>query len=73
MSDPQPWEAIDWSAFAAYPPNTNYCRCGAVYRSHAKIAMALRRTVTKEPCPECGRHDDLRMSSSEPEAWRISS
>ena len=63
--------AVDWSIFDWPVSQTCYCRCGAEYRSHAKINMDLRRTVSKDPCPECGSHGNLRMSSSDPETMTL--
>ena len=62
---------IDWTPLLQYPPAENFCRCGVVYVSHAKIDMAIRRTVTRLPCPGCGRDDNLFRSSSPPESVTI--
>jgi hypothetical protein len=46
---------IDWTVFDQYPENTIECRCGAVYRSHAKMAESGGRLVlySRKPCPAC--------------------
>jgi hypothetical protein len=58
---------IDWSGHDKYSEHTNTCRCGAVFRSHAKFVMDKCRMVTRKPCPACGRDDDLSRCESDSE------
>ncbi len=60
---------VDWSVFDHDPKLTCYCRCGAIFRSHGKYLAALGKMVTREPCPGCGKSDDLRQTSSDPERY----
>lgn len=59
---------IDWSPFDALPESTCECRCGAVWRSHAKTVVAPLPSwtgscvVARKSCPGCGRDDDLRSA-----------
>lgn len=64
---------IDWSIFKPGDEATCYCRCGGVFRSYAKgIYKEGCGTVTKEPCPKCGRNDDcIRVSWDEVTFIRI--
>jgi len=63
---------IEWRAFDPYPEDTLTCRCGAVYRSHAKFVIKPRSgLLARKPCPKCGRVDDIRRASSDPEVVRI--
>lgn len=64
--------AIDWSRFGDEITQTCFCRCGAEFRSHAKIDMTVRKSVSKDPCPGCEDHDNLRRVSSDPESWSLS-
>lgn len=64
--------AIDWRAFDAHPESTCFCRCEAVYRSHAKIVMEPSpHVVARKACPACGRTDNLRRVSSDREVMTI--
>jgi hypothetical protein len=63
---------IDWKVFDPYPENTLYCRCGSVYRSHSKFVIRpAPGLLARKSCPKCGKHDDLRRASSDPEAMTI--
>lgn len=65
---------INWSLHYKYPRDSITCRCGAVYRSHAKgISRNGTFTVATElPCPGCGSDiDHVRAASSEPERVTI--
>lgn len=65
-------KTMDWSCFKDKPiTQTCSCRCGAEYRTHAKINMDLRRSVPLDPCPGCGRHDNIRRTSDDPELWTL--
>lgn len=63
--------SMDWSMFDGEPENTIRCNCEAVYRSHSRINMDRRRSITRKPCPNCGRHDNSWMCSSDPEVMTI--
>ena len=62
---------IDWSVFNYPPDNTITCRCGAVFRSHCKGVWNDGNTnfihLTRVPCPQCNRHDNVRRAESDPE------
>ncbi len=62
---------VDWTVFDQYPESTCYCNCDAIFRSHAKIVMSIRRSVSRKPCPDCGKNDNLRRVSSDPETYII--
>lgn len=64
--------SIDWSGRGPVD-TTNYCRCGAVFRSHYKFKWIEGKGVgvTKDPCPACGSHLDIFRSSSDPELVTI--
>jgi hypothetical protein len=65
------YAGIDWSIFDKWPENTCYCRCEAVFRSHSKFH--LDRIISRRACPNCGKYDELRRSSSEPETVTVKS
>lgn len=58
---------IDWSVFDQDPEATCTCRCGTVYRSHAKLVhdQGHFQHMARKSCPGCGRNDDLRGVSSD--------
>lgn len=64
---------IDWTKFNKYPESTCYCRCEAVYRSHAKFDMTKPGLVTRKPCPACGSTENCRRVSDDPERVTIGS
>jgi len=67
-----PPDSIEWRAFDPYPENTVYCHCGAVFRSHTKAVMRpVPRIISRKSCPSCGKDDDLRRASSDPERMTI--
>ena len=48
-------EQIDWSKFKDFSEHTCECRCGVVYRSHAKGTVEDGwKMTTQKPCPGCG-------------------
>lgn len=57
----------DWAKFDTYPEATCYCRCGVVFRSHSQIDMHVCRSISRKPCPGCGKQDELRRVSHDPE------
>lgn len=60
--------SIDWSVFDKYSEDTVTCRCETVYRSHAKFVLTPEPHIeTRKPCPGCGRTDNSRRVSSDPE------
>ena len=67
-------EQVDFSAFENDPiSQTMYCNCNAVYRSHGKLVMEPKpHYVTLKPCPECGKNNDIRRVSNDPEIFTIS-
>lgn len=73
MSTPDTSIVIDWSPFDALPEMTCHCRCGAIYRSHAKGVRADGEIamISRQPCPQCGSNQNLWKIASEPEIWRI--
>lgn len=62
---------INWSVFNNDPENNCYCRCGAIFRSHAKFVGVLGKMVARKPCPACGKNDDMQRVSSDPESFII--
>lgn len=66
MTDPL---NIDWTVFDQYPEQTCECRCGTVWRTHAKLVSGERglHLITRKPCPGCGKPDAVRKASSDPE------
>lgn len=47
------------------------CACGGTWRSPTRFSGALRRLVSKNPCPGCGHHDNIHKASSDPERWEV--
>lgn len=67
-------DGVDWTPFKQWSLSTNYCRCGAVYHAYYKVRRLENKGyvgVTDRPCPACGRYDNVRRSSTEPEAFSI--
>jgi len=65
---------IDWAVFDKYPENTCYCRCDAVFRSHAKSVIMPDESlqmITRSPCPNCGKNDDCWRISGDPETFMV--
>ena len=64
---------IDWSVFDQYPESTCDCRCGARFRSHAKVVRDKENlvTVTRKPCPDCNENDNCNRVRSDPERYVI--
>ncbi len=62
---PTPWEK--------HEDQTLYCFCDSVWRGKARIEIEGQnmRLVTEKPCPGCGKCDNLRKASSDPETWHI--
>ena len=66
-------EEINWSIFDGDPEANCYCRCGKVFRSHAKgVYKGSYRTITRKPCPGCGLNNDCNQISSDPESFSLS-
>ena len=61
---------IDWSEFT-WSENTCHCRCGEIFRSHAKYVMAAKRMITRKKCPRCKKNNDCWRVTSDPEAIEI--
>jgi hypothetical protein len=61
---------IDWTVFDRWPELAIECRCGASFRSRAKIT-AEGRIATRKPCPKCGQLANARSARSEPETMTI--
>jgi hypothetical protein len=66
-------DTVDWSKFTDPPCTTVTCRCGYVFRSHAKTVKVDGRwiAVSKEPCIQCGRSDNIWKVSTDPESFTI--
>ena len=62
---------FDWSKIEQYPKQTIECRCGAVFRAHARYSLIEGSVVTKEPCPGCGSFNTVRAARSDPEVWSV--
>lgn len=61
---------IDWSEFTG-AEDTCRCRCGKIFRSHAKFVMAAKGMITEKPCPHCGKNNDCRRVTSDPEVMEV--
>lgn len=57
---------IDWSKFTG-AEDVCHCRCGKVFRSHAKFVIYVARMITKKKCPSCGKDNDCWRVTSDPE------
>jgi len=68
---------VDWGQFAGMPEMTCFCRCGGFpgfqFRSHTKLIKHGDHWlhITEQPCPNCGAHDNLRSSESDPEQFTV--
>ena len=72
---------IDWGPVdrVGVPEDEITCRCGAVYASHATIALApppdehhlILVAVSRRPCPACGLQCNVRSVSSAWETWSL--
>lgn len=71
----KPEDEIDWTQFGDTVTSTAYCRCGMVFRSHAKAVNIEGRwkCVSRIPCPQCGQHDNIYRVSTDPEQFIINS
>lgn len=68
---------VDWSSHDAHPESTCTCRCVfarlkdgddiPTFRSHAKFAASAGGLISRKPCPDCGRHDNLSSARSDRE------
>lgn len=68
---------IDWSTHDGTPESTCTCHCifgrlkdgddVPTFRSHAKFVSGpdTAGIVSRKPCPDCGRTDNLRSVSSD--------
>lgn len=61
----------DWSKVEKYEPNEITCQCGAFFHSHSMFDLARRTVLTKTPCPQCGKDDNVRRASSPPERFTL--
>lgn len=59
---------FDWGNRQA---DTCMCRCDTFYRSPSRLDMKLLKLFSKLPGPGCGRTDNLRGISSDPEEMAI--
>lgn len=59
---------IDWSKLSEC---TVYCRCDTVFRAKHKINYETHRGEIDRPCPGCGKTDDIRRASHDPERLTI--
>ena len=64
VADDIDWTKIPWKAECT-------CKCGEVFQSAAKYYGLISRMVSKEPCPSCGSHVNLRRVSSSPQRFTI--
>jgi hypothetical protein len=64
---------IDWTVFDRWSESTVYCRCETAFRSHAKFIIQADGSglISRKPCPDCGRHDSIWKTSSDPEFMTI--
>ena len=61
---------IDWSKFT-HSEDTCHCRCGEIFRSHAKYVATVKRVITRKQCPECSKDDDCWRVASDQETMTI--
>lgn len=61
---------INWTKFTG-AEDTCYCRCGKVFRSHAKYVMSAARMVTRKECPSCGKNNNCWRVASDSETIEI--
>lgn len=60
---------IDWDKRHV---NTCYCKCGAVFRSKSVTTYSDKLIMKSQvPCPSCGKDDNLRGISHDPEKFTI--
>jgi hypothetical protein len=66
-------EYDEWATFDKWPEDTCYCRCGAVFYSHARSAMVGGQVEmrSRKSCPGCGRCNDLFRISGDFESFAI--
>ncbi len=66
---------IDWSEFDGIPEHSLGCCCGTSFRGHAKVIYEgeHRGVYSRVPCPACGRSDQIKRISSDPEYQVINS
>jgi hypothetical protein len=64
---------VDWSRHEGLSESTVSCRCGAEWRSHAKLVStgASFVPVARKPCPACGRHTDVWHIADDPEIMML--
>ena len=60
---------IDWSKIEH--KDMAHCRCGCSWRTKTKLVMDDYRIYVEKLCPDCGKDDDVRGSSSDPECMTI--
>ena len=62
---------IDWGPLLKYRAPEVECRCGAIFRRHAKGASVDGEFVVflRNPCPVCEAATNPRRVSHDPEEW----
>jgi hypothetical protein len=61
---------IDWTNLDQYPEYTVECKCGHIYRSHAKFDITILQIVARIPCANCG-DTHMRAARSDPESHTL--
>lgn len=63
---------IDWAKFTG-SEDTCHCRCGKIFRSHAKYVTTAKGIITRRQCPFCRKDNNCWQVSSDPEVVEIQS
>ena len=66
-------QKINWDIVDKFPEDTVTCKCGAVFRSHARMVKVDGKLVTylRKSCPKCGKNDSPRSVKSDPHVMEI--
>lgn len=66
-------QKINWSLSDKFPEDTVTCKCGAVFRSHVRAVTVDGKVVTisRKPCPKCGKDNSFRSVKSDPHIMEI--
>lgn len=64
--DPTRLIPVDWAPFDPHPESICYCKCDAVFLSHAKIVGVAGglRIIARKHCPVCKSRTSLVRVSS---------
>ena len=73
-NDTEAAASVDWSRHENLTLWDVTCGCGARYRSHVQTNTGMPGAklpygmvwITKDPCPKCARHSDIRHAKPLP-------